>query len=189
MNTEKHVRNVIGAEYVHGAFQDENGGNVRAAYQAISAVNRELFKRIPLIVDFSDLDPYASAKEMREHATATGRVTIYTGYSGHPFLDEEANSIGRAVHDVFAHMVCGCPFSFAGEYNAYLEQRRYYPAWTWDVLFAEIPAQTAAFYYSGGFTYSQRAFSAPQHWQELCMPLQRDYSANSIIKPEVMSYA
>lgn len=175
------VRTTIGRQYVHGYFASEDTEFVRDAYRAVSKVNRELFDRIPFDVVFTDADPYASAKEMREAVKRTGIAHIYTGWSGHPILSHEENNISRAVHDIYAHLVCGCPFTFEGEYTAYLEQRKHYPDWTWRVLFAEIPAQTAAYYYAGNFTYRQRAFEAPGQWLTMTRGMERDYSHNSVL--------
>lgn len=180
---EEVIRDIIGARYVNGTFASENSAEVQAAFKEISKINRILFEKIPYKVVFTKNDAYSSAKEMRQAVQETGVIEIYTVFGGHPFLDQESNNIGRAVHDVFAHLVCGCPFSFVGEYNAYREQRKYYPMWTWDVLFAEIPAQTAAYYYTGSFDYQQRAFAAPKEWNDMCETLITDYSANSIMKP------
>jgi hypothetical protein len=192
----KEIRYAIGKEYVEGRFEREQSLFVAAAYREISRVSAELFKRIPFKVEFTSEDHYESAKQMREEVQRTGVIKIYTGFGGHPYLTQEQNNKGRAVHDVWAHLVCGCPFSFEGEYNAYLEQRKYYPEWTWKVLFAEIPAQTSAYYYMGevakdkaslykgvgSFEYKQRAIEAPEEWLEMCLPLKRDYSQHSILE-------
>jgi hypothetical protein len=179
--SEDMVKAMIGAEYVNGVFSSENSDFVGMAYREIARINAELFKLIPYEVEFTDDDPYESAKQMRGQVSSTGKIRIYTGWSGHPFLTQEENNISRAVHDVLAHMVCGCPFNFVGEYNAYLTQREYYPEWTWAVLFAEIPAQTCAYYYSESFDFHQRAINAPSHWLKWCESLKRDYSANSVL--------
>ena len=196
-NEVEKIRYTIGQEYVEGTFEQEETSHVKEAFEEISRVNRELFAMIPFPVIFTDEDPYTSAKEMRERVMKEKVIYIFTVFGGHPYLDQEANNMGRAVHDVWAHLVCGCPFTFEGEYNAYLEQRKYYPEWTWNVLFAEIPAQTSAFYYQGivgdktselytgvgNFDYTQRAIEAPQHWLDMCKPLERDFSENAVLLP------
>jgi hypothetical protein len=182
MMNSKEIRYAIGKAYVEGTFESEQSEFVRKAYEEISRVNAELFKHIPYKVEFTEEDLYTNAKDMRKEVQETGVIKIYSGWSGHPYLTQEQNNIGRAVHDVWAHLVCGCPFNFEGEYNAYLEQRQYYPEWTWRVLFAEIPGQTSAYYYMNDFTYEQRAFEAPQEWLDMCDVLRRDYSHNSILK-------
>lgn len=195
-NYSEEVRTEIGRAYVEGIFAQEETTFIQAAYMEISRVNRELFARIPFKVEFTEEDAYSSAKEMRKEVLKTGVLKIFTAFGGHPYLTQEENNISRAVHDCWAHLVCGCPFSFEGEYNAYLEQRKYYPEWTWRVLFAEIPGQTSAFYYmgvigdktnplykgAGSFDYKQRAIEAPQEWLEWCEPLKRDYSEDSILE-------
>jgi hypothetical protein len=186
MGKNEFVRHIIGTQYLNRSLgmQDETTSHVQFAFKEISRINRELFDLIPYEVVFTTEDVYKSAREMRERVVAENKIYIYTGWSGHPLLTQEENNMGRAVHDVFAHMVCGCPFNFEGEFTAYLEQRKYYPAWTWDVLFAEIPAQTAAFYANGNsHDFDQRAIAAPKHWMELgdllTLP---DYSHNSVLK-------
>lgn len=175
------IRYKIGKSYIQDSFENEENEYTKAAYEAIKEVNKRLFDLVPYKVVFVEDDAYQTAKEMRESILATGEVKIYTGYSGHSYLNKEENAIGRAIHDIFAHCVCGCPFTFQGEYNAYLEQRKHYPEWTWKVLFAEIPAQTAAYYYNNDFSYKQRAIEAPQEWLDLCLPLYKDYSKDSIL--------
>lgn len=183
MMIENKIKFEIGSEYLYGVFASENSKLVKKAFKEISKINRELFKKIPYEVMFTTNDHYKSAKEMRERVQKEGIIYIFTENSEHPFLSQNDNNIGRAVHDVFAHLVCGCPFSFKGEYNAFLEQQQYYPEWTRGVLFAEIVGQTCA-YYIGGYNFDQRAIDAPKEWIEMCRYLVHDYSKNSIINFE-----
>jgi hypothetical protein len=182
----------IGKQYVEGTFATENNRGVELVYREIAEVNKKLFDDIPYKVVFTDDDPYVSAADMRKKVVAEKEIRIYTGGCDHRFLSAQENLISRAVHDVWAHMVCGCPFTFQGEFNAYREQRRYYPRNTWAVLFAEIPAQTAAHYYmkeqtGEDFNYTQRAFAAPIEWSDLCNTyLEHDYSANSVASDIMM---
>jgi hypothetical protein len=182
---EKEIRFKVGSEYVNTEIlPKENSDFVKKAYDVFKQKNAELFGKIEelgLKVIFTSDDAYKTAKEMRERVLKENVIYIYTEGSEHEYLTPEENWRGRAVHDVFAHLVCGCSFTAQGEYNAYLEQRKHYPAWTWGVLFAEIPAQTSAFYYKGEFTYKQRAFEAPQHWQDAFEVLKTDYRENSIL--------
>jgi hypothetical protein len=178
------VVEVLGKNYIHGLYASENSEEVKKHFEIIAAVNKELFKQIPYEIVFTEEDMYSSAKEMREKVQETGIMYIYTGWSGHPFLTQEQNNIGRAVHDVFAHCVCGCPFNFQGELNAYYEQRKYYPKEVWATLFAEIPMQTAAFYAAGKeFSFPQRAIKATEQDMLLVSHMVKDYSKNSILKP------
>jgi hypothetical protein len=181
------IRHIIGSEYLTRTMgiSNESQPSVRDAFAEISRVNRELFDLIPYDVIFTSEDIYDSAREMRRRVVEENRIFIYDGWSGHPILTQEQNNIGRAVHDVFAHLVCGCPFDFEGEYSAYLEQRKWYPEWTWNVLFAEIPAQTAAYYITGSHNFNQRAIAAPKHWIDLANKLElADYSHNSVLNME-----
>lgn len=184
------IKMSIGMDYLMGTSNclDETNHFVQECFKEISRVNRELFQFIPYKVVFTSEDVYSSATEMRERVQKEGVIYIYDGWSGHPLLTLEDNLIGRAVHDVFAHCVCGCPFTFEGEYTAYLEQRKWYPEWTWRVLFAEIPAQTAAFYANGkSHNFPQRAIAAASVWMEACNKLELvDYSENSILNMEEM---
>lgn len=179
------IRNYIGNEYLNRDWIiEEETPFVEAAFAEISKVNRELFSMIPFEVIFTNKDIYESAADMRKQVTESGKIYIYDGWEGHPYLSLEDNLIGRAVHDVWAHLVCGCPFTFTGEYTAYLEQRKYYPSWTWDVLFSEIPAQTAAFYVNGkSHIFKQRAIVAPRTWVQFAEMLElEDFSSNSVMK-------
>jgi hypothetical protein len=176
------VQYYIGKDYTEGEFLSENSDYVAEAFRAIVKTNEQLFNFIPYDVIFTNDDPYTSAKEMRLSVATTGKIRIYTEWGGHPFLTKEENNVSRAVHDVFGHLVCGCPFTFQGEYSSYLEQRRYYPQWTWKVLFAEIPAQTCAYYYNQSFDYKQRAIEAPQVWLDMCKGLEKDFSKNAILE-------
>lgn len=184
----KAIKRKIGAEYVRGIFESEGSFHVEQSYRIISKINNQLFNYIPYRVFFTDNDPYITAAEMRRSVLDTGVIRVYTGWSGHPYLTQEENNVSRAVHDVFSHLVCGCPFTFEGEYTAYLEQRKYYPESVWRVLFAEIPAQTAAYYYSLGFNYKQRAIEAPERWLNYCRGIERDYSRNSVFKGGLLTW-
>lgn len=174
----------LGRNYLTEAYASEESEEVREAFKTISTINKELFNHIPYKVVFTSEDHYMSAKDMRKQVSETGIIYIYDGWNGHPFLTLEENLIGRAVHDVFAHCVCGCPFNFIGELNAYFTQRTYYPEHVWPVLFAEIPMQTAAFYVAGKeFNFPQRAIAASEQEMLLVEHMKKDYSANSILKP------
>jgi hypothetical protein len=186
MGKNEFIRYIIGTEYLQDTRKvlDHNSEHVQAAFAEISKINRELFDMIPYEVVFTTDDVYQSAREMRKRVVEENKIYIYSGWGGHPILTQEQNNIGRAVHDVFAHMVCGCPFNFEGEYSAYLEQRNYYPEWTWDVLFSEIPCQTAAFYVTGSHDFDQRAIAAHPNWMALGYLLDLpDYSHNSVLSP------
>lgn len=180
------VRMVLGRNYMEGLYDTENSDLVKEDFRKIAAVSSELFEKIPYEVIFTEEDHYKSAKDMREKVAATNVIYIFSGNNEHPFLSPEENLKGRAVHDVFAHMVCGCPFSFQGELNAYYEQRKHYPKETWATLFAEIPMQTAAYYYNGkrfeGIT--QRAIRATETEMNLVDHMKKDYSHNSILSVE-----
>lgn len=177
------IKKVIGREYVFGSFRHESNNYTKIIYNAIKEVNEKLFKLIPFPVIFTDKDEYQTAAEMRQRVQKEKVIYIYTGFSGHEYFNKHENSIGRAVHDVFSHLVCGCPFTFRGEYSAYLEQRKYFPRFTWAVLFAEIPAQTAAYYYNNDFSFKQRAIEAPARWLKMCKGIEKDYSHNAIMDP------
>lgn len=177
------VRYGIGRSYTEDYFISEGSDSVAYAYKVIEMVSEALFSKIPYEVIFTEKDPYESSKEMREHVQETGKVKIYTVSNGHPFLSQESNNRFRAVHDVWSHCVCGCPFTFEGEYTAYIEQRKYYPKSVWNVLFSEIPAQTCAYYYVGSFDFKQRAIESPIEWLDMCKGLEKDYSYNSILDP------
>ena len=181
LKNENAIRHIIGYEYVNCTVEHEQDELVKRAFNEISIINERLFDCIPFPVTFVESDPYHSAAEMRKRVIEERHIYIYTEYSGHPYLSQWENNIGRAVHDIYAHLVCGCPFTFVGEYNAYLEQRKHYPEHLWKVLFAEIPAQTAAYYFTGSFDYKQRAIEAPEAWLKLCHGLKRDYSKNSVL--------
>lgn len=184
MGKNEFIRQIIGQEYLYrkNGIREETLF-VKECYQEMARVNLELFAQIPYEVIFTSEDVYASAADMRTRVVESGKIYIYNGWEGHPFLSMEENVIGRAVHDVWAHLVCGCPFNFEGELTAYYEQRKHYPKWTWDVLFAEIPAQTAAFYANDkSHQFPQRAIVAPQRWIELAeMVTLADYSSNSVL--------
>jgi hypothetical protein len=186
MGLNEFIKHRIGEEYLYRkAGVEEETPFVKAAFAELSKVNRELFKLIPFPVVFTDEDMYSSAKEMRERVQAENVIYIYTGYSGHPYLNQEDNNISRAVHDVFAHLVCGCSFSFEGELAAYYEQRNHYPEWTWNVLFAEVVGQTSAYYANGqSHDFNQRAIVAPEKWMLMAANVKLpDFSKNSIMEP------
>lgn len=171
------IAGYIGWQYVNGSFPSENSEQVAEHYRIMSSINAELFQAIPFIVEFTQDDPYKSSQLMKDEVLASGKIKIFTGGCEHPFLSIDENLQSRAVHDVFAHITCGCPFNFQGEVNAWRTQRLHYPPKVWNTMFAEMPAQTAANYYvGGGFKYTQRAFIAPIEWADLCNTyLVKDY--------------
>lgn len=178
------VVEVLGQNYIYGIYENEESAAVKKAFETISEINRELFKHVPYDVVFTSEDVYASAKEMRERVQKENLIYIYDGWNGHPVTTLSDNLIGRTVHDVFAHCVCGCPFTFIGELNAYFTQRQYYPKEVWPVLFAEIPMQTAAFYTAGKqYSFPQRAIAACEQDMAMVEHLKKDYSRNSILAP------
>lgn len=183
MENIEYIKYEIGRAYCEDKFLGEEGLHVANEFEKIRYVTNKLFDMIPYVIEFTEKDPYESAREMRDKVKEYGIIKIYTVTDGHPFLSQEDNDKFRAVHDVFAHLVCGCPFTFRGEYTAYLEQRKYYPKSTWNVLFSEIPAQTCAYYYKGDFSFKQRAFEAPTTWLNMCRGVESDYSKNSILRP------
>lgn len=184
------IRTVIGLEYLYQKDGiEEESKRVHEAFRIINEINESLFEKIPYEVIFTLDDPYQSAAHMRREVQKTNKIYILAsdeskGYSGHPCLTHYHNNIGRAVHDVWAHCVCGCPFTFEGEYTAYLEQRKHYPKEVWDVLFAEIPAQTAAYYANEqSHSFQQRGIAAPQKWMNIAKRLELpNYSNYSILK-------
>ena len=186
------VSSIIGKEYVEKSMhygevtatcEAPESSHTIAMYRRIATVTDRLFVRIPYAIDFTEDDPYTDADTMRYAVRTTGRVKVFTGGDAHAVWTREENNRFRAVHDVWAHCVCGCPFGFVGEYNAYLEQKRYYPGDTHAVLFAEIVGQVGAHDYTGGFNYRQRAFPAPRAWMDLCAPFDKDFSGRSILSP------
>jgi hypothetical protein len=183
MENIEYIKYEIGRAYCEDKFLGEEGKWVSKQFDIIKRITKVLYKMIPYNVEFTSDDPYESSKEMRERVQIDNYIKIYTVTDGHPFLSVEENNMFRAVHDVWAHLVCGCPFTFEGEYTAYLEQRKYYPKSTWNVLFAEIPAQTCAYYYNQSFDFKQRAIEAPTTWLRMCEGIEQDYSKNSILKP------
>lgn len=183
MENIEYIKYEIGRAYCEDKFLGEEGEYVKQQFDIIKYVTGKLYDMIPYGIEFTPNDPYESSKEMRERVKKDGYIKIYTYTGGHPLLSQEDNDKFRAVHDVWAHLVCGCPFTFEGEYTAYLEQRQYYPKSTWNVLFAEIPAQTCAYYYSQSFDFKQRAIEAPTTWLNMCKGIKEDYSKNSILKP------
>lgn len=189
MKNIEYIKNEIGRAYCEDNFLGEEGLHVADEFEKIKRITNKLFDLIPYGIEFTQDDPYESAKEMRHFVKETNAIKIYTVFDGHPFLNEKENSKFRAVHDVFAHLVCGCPFTFVGEYTAYLEQRKYYPKSSWNVLFAEIPAQTCAYYYTGNFNFKQRAFEAPTTWLKMCEGIEKDYTRHSIMRPMLYGVA
>lgn len=183
---DNEVIKLLGDFYVNGKIESENNKKVEDSFRIMAQINHEIFKEIPYKVIFTEKDVYKSAREMRERVVEENVMYIYTGNSEHQFLTEQENWEFRAVHDVFAHMVCGCPFTFKGEFNAYLEQRKLYPKSIWGVLFGEIPMQTSAYYYKGSFDFKQRAIEAHpdlvKYFEERFV---HDYSKYSVLKPFV----
>jgi hypothetical protein len=172
---ENAIKYEIGKEYILIDENKQDKEKIAFHYELIAKTSADLFEKINIPVIFTENDEYKSAFEMRARVEKENKIYIFCGGSKHPFLTQKQNNTGRAVHDIYAHLICGCPFSFSGEFNAYLTQRLFYPVETWKTLYAEIPGQTAAFYYMDGFNFQQKAIEAPPEWIEKTMILKTEY--------------
>lgn len=138
----------------------------RRLYAQYVKETERLFKLIKLRVEFTTDDPYKTAAEMREDALKNGRMKIFSGGEPHELLSQEANLRGRAVHDLLAHLVCGCPFTASGEYNAFEAQAALYSHELRPLLFTEIVGQSCAYVLQKGQHAEQKVLFLPEHLEQ-----------------------
>jgi hypothetical protein len=87
---------------------------IQAAVQRIHAD----FARLPVRVEWTKRDPYATFEEMRDQVRSTGVLYIWTGASDVPMWDPETNWKARAIHD-WDHISAAFDFTMDGEYQGF----------------------------------------------------------------------
>lgn len=101
---------------------------IRQGYAALRSIITDQFGALPCVVVDSDVDPFATFREMREHFKETGQLVIYSGNLEHPIFTAEENFMFRAVHDFHGHLELEIPFaSFQDEVSAYLAHSQLFP--------------------------------------------------------------
>jgi hypothetical protein len=137
----------------------------RRLYRQLARETSRLFSLIRLKVEFTHDDPYPSLKVMRKQVEETGVLRVFAG--GDPvLLSREENLKGRAVHDLFAHLVAGAPFHATGEFNAFEAQAAIYSPAIRPVLFNEIVGQTCAYLANKSQHADQKVIFWPKNIEE-----------------------
>lgn len=205
MNNEKSVLNlldctldndiqVLGNLYMNGTFEKEDTQEIKRKFELMESINEMLFQAIKsrygITVVFTEDDMYKDSKDMRTQVMASKKMYIFSGNNTHKFFSKRGNLVFRAIHDIFGHLVCGCPFSHEGEISAGLTQRYYYPKELHALLFSEIGLQTSAFYFNGKRFdgIEQRAVELDNAIVTHFYRYERDYSHNSVLSPLVDLY-
>lgn len=113
-----------------------------------------------VVVEFEDDDPTPltengapSFKGFVEKVEQEQKLRVYRSEAFHPILDqfftqhlgrwESYNSIFRAVHDFFGHLVSGGKFTWKGEMEAYYSHAEMFSETAIAALFSETVAQNA----------------------------------------------
>lgn len=163
------------AEVFRDAPDMSGDARVLRAFDAYQEHSAKIFRLIEIPVLFVDYDPYPDAETMRQRVVSERRMEITTIGSDHPLLTPEDNVKGRAVHDLLAHIVCGCPFDGHGEFNAYEAQAALYPISTRPLLFSEIVAQACYFLTYGSFLDRQKIVFLPRALEREARVLRRSF--------------
>lgn len=128
----------------------------------------QAFERLPIRVQFIDVDPYGSFEEMRDQVQSTGTMLVWTGASETPLWDAETNWKARAVHD-WDHIIKSCDFSMEGEAAAARYAAQCRPGLA-PVYLSEIMLQAAVANYTGQFA-EQKLVVLPEPLQRHAMSL------------------
>lgn len=136
----------------------------RALYAQYARETAVLWDLLRMKVNFTHDDPYKTSAEMRDDVLRTRTMRVFSGGADHPLLTPEQNLKGRAVHDLLAHLVCGCPFTATGEFNAFEAQAALYSTELRPLLFTEIVGQTCAYLAQGERHAEQKVvFLGPEY--------------------------
>lgn len=165
----------IGAAYIE-ARDASSDPEVRRLYAQYAKETSVLFNLIRARVEFTEADPYKTAKEMREEVLRTGVMRVFSGGNDHPILTPEQNLRGRAVHDLLAHLVCGCPFTGTGEFNAFEAQAALYSVELRMLIFTEIVGQTCAYLVNSERHVEQKAVLLDEKYEKLGEPMRKRFS-------------
>lgn len=166
------------------------------AFRILTDWVARLFATIRIPVRFVEYDPYPDAATMSDRVLRERVLLISTVGNEHPFLSPEQNLVGRAVHDLIVHVVCGCPFTGYGEFNAFEAQAALFPLSVRWVLFSEIVGQACYFLSRGEFPV-QKVVRFPRNVERKCRVLRRKFQGTGlrqlvelgILSPEVFALA
>lgn len=163
----------IGKEYIERPVipDDPEESNLTVkAFTVMRDINAAMFAEIPVDVKFQEEDPYRSYEHMRREVEETDILRVFNGGDPHPLWGNNAEIVGRAVHDWYGHLELDVPFTVEGEYQKWKHARDHYPAYCDRVLFTEVIGQLgAAYYLEDGFgddRFEQKVFPAPNRWIE-----------------------
>lgn len=135
--------------------QDMTGtAEVRRMIQAQERRIRAEFQKLPVRVQFTELDPYKSFEEMRDQVRSTGVLRIWTGASDVPMWSPETNWMARAVHD-WDHISQQFDFTMDGEYEGFRVAARKAPQLA-PIALSEIALQAAVANTEGIFAPDQK---------------------------------
>lgn len=150
-------------------------------YEQYARETQALYDMIRVPVKFVDFDPYQDstgwpdAGIMRDRVVADREILITKIGNVHPLLSADQNLRGRTVHDLMAHLVCGCDFEGRGELNAFEAQAAIYSVNLRPVLFGEIVGQAAYFLTYGKFMEPQKTVLFPVEVEATLQGLRQQY--------------
>lgn len=167
-------------------------------YALYSEWTSMLFGLLCVDVEFTERDPYPSSEAMRDEVLETCQMRIFSGGNDHPLLSPESNLQGRAVHDLLAHLVCGCSFTGTGEFNAFEAQAAIYPIECRRLLFAEIVGQTGAYLVNNGVNVAQKVVFLSEDMEDAARSLRKKFKKGltlagaieaGLVQPEIVKVA
>ncbi len=115
------------------------------AYKALIAGVERLYSMVASRVDvvFVDGQPYRNETALNRDVVDNKRLQISKQFNKHRVFTPEQNLKFRAVHDWFAHVAGGAPFTQRGELRAYNAQAKMTSKKALPALFTEVLAQAA----------------------------------------------
>lgn len=151
----------IGRNYVSGDWGIQSPDKLRRAYGTYVTETTELYRDIPVPVEFQEQDPYDDYQDMKETVEQEGKLRVFTGGDTPAYLTHAQNLQGRAVHDWHGHLGFDVPFTPEGEFLKWWHMSNMYSTNVCQLLFAEVVGQVSAIHHVGGFDYSQTCTLAP----------------------------
>ena len=116
-----------------------------ASYMAligdVERIYRQVASRVKIV--FVDGQPYRNETALNKDVTENKRLQISTQFNEHPLFTPEQNLKFRVVHDWYAHVAGGAPFTQRGELRAYNAQAKMTSRKALPALFTEVLAQAA----------------------------------------------
>lgn len=144
----------IAAAYLQAPWFDERALVQYRAFRDETLRQFDFLTASPLrgglgvVVEVTDVDPYADAVTMANDLRESRRLRVYSSEAcnnPHPLLSHDENTMFRAVHDAFGHAASGRGFDVHGEEASWLKHLFMYTGPARLALTTETRGQSSAF--------------------------------------------